>query len=94
MGTTNISQEESDFQNRVIRNFRYGINKDDHKAAVFGLSIFMLNYCMDVKKTDELQDLHFNCEKCLFKDALNNCLVKMQVNEMDQGKLITSMGDL
>lgn len=58
---------------------RYAINNaDDITEAVRGLDIFMKNWCMNRKETEEQDEPVFNCSDCEIKDKVNGvCLIKL-----------------
>ena len=69
-------------------------NKDDFEKAVDGLAIFCHNWCMNVKETEEKEDLVFRCKICPFKDELGYCNVKRFINKYgteEQKQSATSM---
>ena len=69
-------------------------NKDDFEKAVDGLAIFCHNWCMNVKETEEKEDLVFRCKICPFEDGLGYCNVKRFINKYgteEQKQSATSM---
>lgn len=69
-------------------------NKDDFEKAVDGLAIFCHNWCMNVKETEEKEDLVFRCKICPFGDELGYCNVKRFINKYgteEQKQSATSM---
>lgn len=51
-------------------------NKDDIQEAIHGLDIFCKNWCMNVKETEETDQLTFRCDECLFAEKNGDCDIK------------------
>lgn len=52
-------------------------NKDDVQAAIDGLNHFTKNWCMNVKESEEKNDLVFRCKTdCPFFAVNKRCLIK------------------
>ena len=81
---------------KEIRIYTEG-NEDNIDKAIHGLDEFTKNWCMNVKETEEKNDLVFRCKECEFEASNGYCLVKNfafnHESDYDLGKF-GSMGSL
>jgi len=52
------------------------VNSDNIDKAIQGLDQFTKNWCMNVKETEEKNDLVFRCEQCEFSGEFRICKIK------------------
>ena len=57
-------------------------NRGDIQAAIDGLNHFMKNWCMNVKETEERNELVFRCCECPFSCG-SMCLIKSFAYDKD-----------
>lgn len=68
-------------------------NEDNIQKAVEGLDQFTKNWCMNVKETEEKNDLVFRCGECNFRAELGICRIKEFVTDK-LGDMPTNFGSM
>lgn len=68
-------------------------NQDNITEAIHGLDIFTKNFCMNVKATEEKDDLVFRCNECEFRSG-KDCLIKIFAGEHESDYPMDNFGSM
>lgn len=49
---------------------------DNIEEAEKALNNFCANWCLDIKKSEELEQLYFKCKNCIFSRIPGQCLIR------------------